>query len=32
MCGMSLATVKKIELAEGDRIEVFTREAIQRQL
>jgi translation initiation factor IF-2 len=32
MCGMSLATTKKIELQEGDRIEVFTREAIQRQL
>jgi translation initiation factor IF-2 len=32
MCGMSLATTKKIELLEGDRIELFTREAIQRQL
>ncbi len=32
MCGMSLATTKKIELQEGDRIEVFTREAVQRQL
>ena len=32
MCGMSLATTKRLELAEGDRIEVFTREAVQRQL
>lgn len=32
MCGMSLATTKKLELQEGDRLEVFTREAIQRQL
>ena len=32
MCGISLATTKKVELLEGDRIEVFTREAIQRQL
>lgn len=32
MCGMSLATTKRLELVEGDRIEVFTREAVQRQL
>jgi len=32
MCGMSLKTTKKLELEEGDRIELFTREAIQRQL
>lgn len=32
MCGMSIATTKRLELQEGDRIEVFTREAIQRQL
>lgn len=32
MCGMSLKTTKKIELAEGDHIDVFTREAIQRSL
>jgi translation initiation factor IF-2 len=32
MCGMSLATTKKIELQEGDRIELFTRQAVQRQL
>jgi translation initiation factor IF-2 len=32
MCGMSLATTKRLELAEGDRIEVFTRKAVQRQL
>ncbi len=32
MCGMSLTTPKRLELQEGDRIEAFTREAIQRQL
>lgn len=32
MCGMSLATTKRLELQEGDRIEVFTRQAVQRQL
>ena len=32
MCGMSLATTKKLELEEGDKIELFTREAVQRQL
>ena len=32
MCGMSLKTTKKIELQEGDRIELFTRQAIQRRL
>jgi translation initiation factor IF-2 len=32
MCGMSLATTKKVELLVGDKIELFTREAIQRQL
>ena len=32
MCGMSLVTNKRLELAEGDRIEVFTRQAVQRQL
>jgi translation initiation factor IF-2 len=32
MCGMSLATTKRLELQEGDRIELFTREAVQRQL
>ena len=32
MCGMSLATAKRLELQEGDRIDVFTREAIQRTL
>jgi translation initiation factor IF-2 len=32
MFGMSLATTKRLELQEGDRIEVFTREAVQRQL
>jgi translation initiation factor IF-2 len=32
MCGMSLKTTKRLELQEGDRVELFTREAIQRQL
>jgi translation initiation factor IF-2 len=32
MCGMSLSTPKRLELQEGDRIEVFTRAAVQRQL
>jgi len=32
MCGMSLATPKRLELQEGDHVEVFTREAVQRQL
>ncbi len=32
MCGMSLKTAKRLELQEGDRIELFTREAVQRQL
>jgi translation initiation factor IF-2 len=32
MCGMSLATTKKLELEEGDRIEVFTRQAVKREL
>lgn len=32
MCGMSLKTVKKLELQEGDHIDVFTRETVQRQL
>ncbi len=32
MCGMSLKTAKRIDLLEGDRIELFTRETLQRQL
>lgn len=32
MCGMSLATTKRLELQEGDKIELFTREAVTRQL
>jgi len=32
MCGMSLKTVKRLELKEGDRLELFTRETVQRQL
>jgi translation initiation factor IF-2 len=32
MCGMSLKTEKRLELQEGDRIELFTREAVQRKL
>jgi len=32
MCGMSISTTKRIDLQEGDHIELFTREAITRQL
>ncbi|HEX4774817.1 MAG TPA: translation initiation factor IF-2 [Candidatus Saccharimonadales bacterium] len=32
MCGMSLKTDKRLELQEGDHIDVFTREAITRTL
>jgi translation initiation factor IF-2 len=32
MCGMGLKTEKRIELQEGDRIEVFTRETVNRSL
>jgi translation initiation factor IF-2 len=32
MCGLSFNTTKRIELVEGDHIELFTRETIQRQL
>jgi len=32
MCGMSLKTDKRLELQESDRIDVFTREAVQRKL
>ena len=32
MCGMSFTTTKRIELVEGDRIELFTREAVTRTL
>ena len=32
MCGMSLKTTKRLDLQEGDRIDVFTREAKRRQL
>ena len=32
MCGVSLATTKRLELLEGDKLEFFTREAVQRQL
>lgn len=32
MCGMSIATKSKLDLAEGDRIELFTRELKARSL
>lgn len=32
MCGMNLVTTKRIELEEGDKIELFTRQAVQRSL
>ncbi len=32
MCGMSLKTDKRIELQEGDHIDLFSRETVQRKL
>ncbi|HVW23708.1 MAG TPA: translation initiation factor IF-2 [Candidatus Saccharimonadales bacterium] len=32
MCGMSLTTAKRLELQEGDHIDVFTRSAVERSL
>ena len=32
MCGMSIRTTGRVELEEGDRIELFTRETVQRSL
>jgi hypothetical protein len=32
MCGMSLSTIKRIDLEEGDHIELFTRQAVTRTL
>lgn len=32
MCGMSLATIHRIDLQEGDKIELFTREVHERTL
>jgi translation initiation factor IF-2 len=32
MCGMSLKTDKRLELQEGDHIDLFSRETVQRQL
>lgn len=32
MCGMSIATTSKVDLQEGDHIELFTREVIARTL
>jgi len=32
MCGMNVATKQKLELVEGDRIELFTRESVTRHL
>lgn len=32
MCGMSISTNSRLELQEGDRIELFTREAVTRTL
>ena len=32
MCGLSLSTTKRLELEEGDRIELFTRQAVTRTL
>lgn len=32
MCGLSLKTEKRLDIQEGDKIELFTREAVDRQL
>ncbi len=32
LCGINLETTKRLELEKGDRIEVFTRSTVQRQL
>jgi translation initiation factor IF-2 len=32
MCGLSLATTKRLDLQEGDHINLFTRQAVERQL
>jgi translation initiation factor IF-2 len=32
MCGMSLSTPHRLELQEGDRIELFRRETVERKL
>lgn len=32
MCGLSLETTKRLELLEGDRIELFSRESVTRSL
>jgi len=32
MCGLSLKTVKKLDLQEGDKLEFFTRELVKRTL
>ena len=32
MCGMSIKTSGRVEMAEGDHIELFTRETVQRSL
>jgi translation initiation factor IF-2 len=32
MCGMSLSTPHRLELQEGDRIELFQRETVERKL
>jgi translation initiation factor IF-2 len=32
MCGISLATTSRLDVQEGDRIEVFTRETVARKL
>jgi translation initiation factor IF-2 len=32
MCGMNIKTENRLELVEGDRIELFTRETVARSL
>jgi len=32
MCGLNLKTNKKIQIEEGDKLELFTRELVKRKL
>jgi len=32
MCGISLKTASKLELHEGDRLELFSRQTVSRKL
>ena len=32
MCGLNLKTPKKVQIEEGDKLELFTRELVKRKL